>query len=144
MMKVIGYTASGDIRAEIEGMAVTVPDDPANSDRQRIAEWEAAGNIIPAYEPPPNTAAEVKAECRRRILAIMSEDQQRNTLAAGQAATMQYGADPTYWPTDLQERQAAAMAAWAEIERLRARSNEIELMDPIPEDITAEALWAPG
>lgn len=84
----------------------------------------------------------VKAECRRRILAIMSEDRQRNTLAAGQAATMQYGADPDGWPAELRQRQAEAMAAWAEIERLRARSDEIELMEPVPADITDDALWA--
>ena len=92
--------------------------------------------------PKPATAAQVKAECRRRILLIMTEDQQRNTLAAGQAATMTYGADPTSWPPDLQARQAAAMGAWSEIERLRARSDEIEAMEPIPPDITSDALWA--
>lgn len=84
----------------------------------------------------------IKSEARRRILAIMTEDQQRNTLAAGQAAVMQFGADPANWPEDLQVRQAAAMDAWAEIERLRARSNEIEVMGPIPSDITDEALWS--
>mgnify|MGYP000559837204 CR=1 FL=1 len=92
----------------------------------------------------PVTPAAIKAECRRRILLIMSEDQQRNTLAAGQAATMQYGADPANWPTALQTRQAGALAAWAEIERLRARSNEIEAMDPLPggNELTNDALWA--
>jgi len=68
----------------------------------------------------------IKAECRRRILLVMSEDEQRNTLAAGQAATMQYGADPSEWPEELRTRQQAAMTAWTEIERLRARSNELE------------------
>lgn len=92
--------------------------------------------------PKPTTPGQVKAECRRRILAIMTEDQQRNTLAAGQAATMQYGADPSNWPPELQSRQATAMAAWAEIERLRARSNEIEAMNPIPDELTGDALWA--
>lgn len=87
--------------------------------------------------------APIKEECRRRILAIMTEDQQRNTLAAGQAAMMQYGADPSDLPVELQARQAAAMAAWAEIERLRARSNAIEAMEPLPDGIADDKLWAP-
>ncbi|WP_297105114.1 hypothetical protein [uncultured Devosia sp.] len=141
-MDIHGYTERGSISATIDGILMTVPDDPTNRHRQMIAEWEAEGNAIPAYEPPPVSPAVVKAECRRRILLIMSEDQQRNTLAAGQAATMQYGSDPANWPAPLQARQAAAMAAWAEIERLRARSNAIEVMEPIPPDITSDALWA--
>ncbi len=83
----------------------------------------------------------IKVECRRRILLVMSEDMQRNTLAAGQAATMQYGADPSGWPPELQARQADAMAAWAEIERLRLRSDDIEAMETIPADVTDDALW---
>src|SRR5690606_20743639 len=95
-----------------------------------------------AFVAPPTSIMEVKAEARRRIIAIMDEDKQRNTLAAGMEATMQYGADPANWPPEMQVRQAAAMTAWAEIERLRARSNEIELMDPLPADIGDDALWA--
>lgn len=87
------------------------------------------------------SVTEIKAECRRRILLIMDEDQQRNALAAGQAATMQFGADPTRWPSELQARQAAAMAAWTEIERLRARSNEIEKLEILPGSISADRLW---
>lgn len=104
-----------------------------------ITEAEASalrGSLRPLIGPD-----QVKAECRRRILLIMTEDQQRNTLAAGQAAMMDYGADPSTWPSELQRRQAAAVAAWAEIERLRARSNEIEALDPLPADIRDDGLW---
>ncbi|UYN98348.1 MAG: hypothetical protein KIT02_10255 [Devosia sp.] len=95
---------------------------------------------IAAIERPQQIAG-IKAECRRRILLVMSEDQQRNTLAAGQAATMQYGADPAGWPEALQARQSAALVAWAEIERLRAKSNAIEAMDPLPADVAVDELW---
>lgn len=90
------------------------------------------------------TVGDVKAECRRLILMIMTEDQQRNTLAAGQAAVMQYGPDPESWPAPLRQRQQDAMIAWSEIERLRARSDEIEIMEPLPADISADDLWAAG
>lgn len=84
----------------------------------------------------------IKAEARRRILLIMNEDKQRNTLAAGMDATMTYGADPANWPTELQQRQAEAMVAWAEIERLRTRSDQIEMMEPLPVDVTDDGLWS--
>jgi len=86
--------------------------------------------------------AKIKAECRRRILLIMTEDQQRNTLAAGQAAAMEHGNNPAGWPPELQARQAAAMMAWQEIGRLRTRSNLIEAMEPSPVDISDNTLWA--
>ncbi|MET3899660.1 hypothetical protein ABIB57_003622 [Devosia sp. UYZn731] len=89
-----------------------------------------------------NPSLAIKAECRRRILGIMSEDEQRNTLATGQAAMMEYGTDPAAWPPQLQQRQGVAMAAWVEIERLRSRSNEIEAMEPLPPDVSDAALWA--
>jgi hypothetical protein len=57
-MLVHGYTAKGDIAATIDGVRVSVPDDPANRDRRRIAEWETAGNTVPAFEPPPTPPAE--------------------------------------------------------------------------------------
>lgn len=95
-----------------------------------------------AAEQRANQVFAIKAEARRRIIAIMNEDKQRNTLAAGLEAAMTYGADPVNWPPDLQQRQAEAMTAWAEIERLRARSDAIELMDPIPADITDDGLWS--
>ncbi|MEE9983652.1 hypothetical protein [Agrobacterium pusense] len=52
-MNVIGYTESGIIRIEIDGQVLFVPDDMGNRHRQIIAEWEAAGNSIPAYVAPP-------------------------------------------------------------------------------------------
>jgi hypothetical protein len=54
-MNVLGYTESGAIRVIFDGdeNESFVPDDMANRHRQMIAEWEAAGNVIPAFEPPP-------------------------------------------------------------------------------------------
>jgi hypothetical protein len=44
-MEIHGYTESGLISATIGGVKMLVPED------MEIAEWEAAGNTIPAYEP---------------------------------------------------------------------------------------------
>ena len=100
----------------------------------------ANGGVIQPYETPSTTIADVKAEARRRIIAIMDEDKQRNTQTARMDAIEQYGLDRSVWP------EAALLAArlddWAEIERLRARSDAIELMEPIPADIGDDGLWA--
>ncbi len=52
-MEVHGYTEAGSIKVTIDGAHMTVPDDMANRHRQMIAEWEGAGNTIPAFDPPP-------------------------------------------------------------------------------------------
>lgn len=58
-MEVHGYTETGSIEATIEGVRLTVPDDMANRHRQMIAEWEAAGNTIPAFNSSPAPVAPV-------------------------------------------------------------------------------------
>lgn len=63
------YSAAGSIDATIDGAPVCVPDDPENSDRILIAEWEAAGNTIAVHVAPAPTAADVSAEAERRIEA---------------------------------------------------------------------------
>ena len=54
----------------------------------------------------------VKAECERRILAIMPEWRQRNTIAD--------------LSSDNADTKAAAAAEWSKITALRTKSNEIE------------------
>lgn len=69
-MNVIGYTESGSIRIEVDGIEMTVPDEKANRHRVLIAEWEAEGNTIPAYEPPPVTLAPLtRRQLRLGLLA---------------------------------------------------------------------------
>lgn len=53
IMQVHGYTVGGAIDVVIDGVALSVPNDPSNRHRQMIAEWEAEGNTIPAYVAPP-------------------------------------------------------------------------------------------
>jgi hypothetical protein len=86
-------------------------------------------------------SVDVKRECERRILEVMPIHKQNTTQAAALDAMMKHGTDPAKWPKKLQERQNSAMAAWTEINRLRERSNEIEAMEPIPADLSDDALW---
>lgn len=55
MIEVIGRTEHGSIEAIIDGVACRVPDDASNVHRKMIAEWEAEGNTIPAFNPAPTT-----------------------------------------------------------------------------------------
>lgn len=52
-MEVHGYTETGSIDITLDDVRMTVPDNTANRHRQMVAEWEEAGNTIPAYVPPP-------------------------------------------------------------------------------------------
>ncbi|NNV22096.1 DUF4376 domain-containing protein [Ochrobactrum pseudogrignonense] len=61
------YNEHGSIVAVIDGAEMSVPDDMANRHRAMLAEWEAGGNTIEPYSPPPPSAADVDAERDRRI-----------------------------------------------------------------------------
>jgi hypothetical protein len=65
-----GYTATGAIDATIDGQRMSVPDDMANRHRQMIAEWEAAGNTIPAYVAPPAAPPDLLPYQFRAMLAL--------------------------------------------------------------------------
>ena len=66
----------------------------------------------------------IKAECEKRILIIMPEWKQRNTIA-------------DLWSDD-EAVEAAAAAEWAKVTVLRAKSNEIET--GLPSKTDAEVL----
>lgn len=86
-MQIFGFTKDGMIDAEIDGVRMFVPDDMENRDRQAIAEWEASGNMVPAFTPPLLSVksvlmAQIDSEaeaCRLRYI----------TGGAGQAMTYQ-------------------------------------------------------
>lgn len=137
-MQIYGYTADGAIDATIEGQRLTVPDTMGNRHRRMISEWEAEGNTIPAYAAPAPTAADVKAEAMRRILAICPEWKQRN-LTAQASILAEKGRDN--WTADELAAWNAGEAIWASIKAIRAASDVIEAMDPIPADYAADSRW---
>lgn len=73
-----------------------------------------------------NKVAAVKAEAETRILAIMPQHKQLNSLALGMEMVTTYGPDPTKWPDDARATYDAVMAQWAQIKALRAASNAKE------------------
>ena len=87
------------------------------------------------------TAADVKREAARRIAAIMSDYAQRNALALFAETAQDYGADPGGWPEELRALNAALRLKWDAIKAIRARSDEIEAMQPIPEDFREDGYW---
>lgn len=102
---------------------------------------EIQGAVTVAAFAPVISADEVKAEAERRILAIMPEHKQRNSLALGMEMSMEYGSDPANWPAAEQAIQTQVMTAWAAIKAIRAASNTLEAMDPIPADFRADSYW---
>lgn len=66
-MEIHGYTESGSIDATIDGQRLTIPDVAGNRHRQMIAEWEAEGNTIPAYVPPPDPSPLDQTLTKRQV-----------------------------------------------------------------------------
>lgn len=58
-MEVHGYTETGSIRATIDGVEWTIPDDVSNNFRRMISIWEGEGNTIPPYIKPEEPVPDV-------------------------------------------------------------------------------------
>lgn len=74
--------------------------------------------------------AAIKAEATRRILALMPDHDQRNSLALGMEMVTTYGPDPAGWPAEMRARYEADLAIWSEIKAIRARSDQLEAALP--------------
>ena len=96
-------------------------------------------NGVPIYADADDAKAKlsprVKEECERRILAIMPDWKQRNTIAD--------------LSSDNAETRAAAAVEWAKVTALRTKSDEIEAsilsmtdQQIIEFDPTDDAHWA--
>jgi len=91
------------------------------------------------FPPPPPLAADmVKQEASRRILAIAPEYKQRNMLARS-AELLRIG--ETNWTQEQRDEVLAMELIWDTIKFIRAKSDEIEIMNPIPQDYTNEKYW---
>ena len=98
------------------------------------------GNVAPYVppEPPLISPQQVKDEAYRRIIAICPEWKQRN-LTAQASILAEKGRDN--WTTEELAAWEAGEAIWSEIAAIRAKSEELELMDPIPQDYMDDKHW---
>ena len=136
-MKQITKLLNGHYKATIDGVEMTVPEAPGNRHYQMIQEAIEAGETI-TVEERVITVQEVKAEAQRRIYEILPDWKQRNlTARAAELALKGAGS----WTPDEQAEVAAGQALWDKIKAVRAASDVIEAMDPIPLDYTDDSYW---
>jgi len=91
------------------------------------------------FRPELNpTANSVKAEAQRRIYAILPDWKQRNLTARAAELAIKGQAN---WTTQEQAEYTAGQAVWDQIKAIRAASDALEAMDPIPANYTAEVYW---
>lgn len=106
MMEVHGYTEAGAVEITVDGVRMTVPDDPANRHRRMIAEWEAQGNTIQPYVPPPPTQQEYANAIQAHVDATARA---RDYMDGVSLASYLASTNPT-WAAD-----AAAFVSWRDI-----------------------------
>lgn len=137
------FTASGAINCEIEHPNhgwipfTASPDDVEQHGRDIYNRIIAGGGIEP-YAPPAVNPEQVKAEAYRRIVAVCPEWKQRNLTA--QASILAEKGRENWTPEDLAAWEAGE-AIWKSISAIRAASNEIEGMEPIPQDFADDKYW---
>jgi delta 1-pyrroline-5-carboxylate dehydrogenase len=86
----------------------------------------------PSFAQAP-TVADVKAEAMSRILALAPEWKQRNLTA--QAAILAKKGEAN-WTTEEQAAWDAGEALWTQIAAIRAASDVLEALEPIPNPAT--------
>ncbi len=113
-----------------------------------ITETTATRTYQVARQPLAMQMAAVKAEAQRRIIAIAGASDLMSCLTKQLNAQMRAAELINIKAeggtlTAEQEAEAAALQALADaIKAIRAASNVIEAMDPIPADFAADARWS--
>ena len=103
MIESARYTKSGSIIAVIDGVEMAVPDDIANRYRQMLAEWEAQGNTIEPYVPPPPTLEDYE----RAIQALIDATAREKKYGDGKSCATYINSTNPQWAAE-----AAAFVAW--------------------------------
>lgn len=108
-MNIFGFTLNGDIRIELNGMMLFVPNNMGDAHRRLIAEWEAAGNTIPPYVPPLPTVDDYKLAI---VWMLDAKAQERRYDSAVSISTYVGSTNPT-WADEAQSFVAWRDAVWA-------------------------------
>lgn len=140
---IVGGNAS---RAWSSAAGGYVEDWPAER-TSRIADEAELSTVLRAYGiiGPAIAAQDVKDEARRRILAVYPDWKQANMTARG-VELIQKLAQGGAWTQDEEAEAAALEDAWSWIKSVRAASDAIEALSPLPRDYSAETRWpaSPG
>lgn len=100
--------------------------------------WTVNGETYDPPAAPAITAEQVKAEAERRILAIVPAWKQRNLTAQ---AVILAKIGEANWTTEQAAAWAAGEAVWGSVAAIRAASDVIEALNPIPQDYADDARW---
>ena len=125
-----------------------IPADPANADYAALVAAGAAVEPYVAPLPPPPTVEDVRAEASRRMQHVVgARDAAHLQIVIANASReairlLRVTADRP-WTEGEVARAAALEAADAAIEAIRAASNVLEAMDPVPADFATSAIWPP-
>lgn len=82
--------------------------------------------------------AAIKAEAHRRIVELVPEWKQRNLTAQASILAEKGRAN---WTGQELAAWEAGEAVWAQVEAIRAASDALEAMDPLPTDYTDDKHW---
>lgn len=98
--------------------------------------FDAEGALVPVTSQV--TRAMVKSEAARRIEAIAPGWKQRNLTAR---AVEMIAQGKAAWTASDRAEWGAGMAIWERIKAVRAASDGLEALGPIPEDYTDDKYW---
>lgn len=90
---------------------------------------------------PSPTIDDVKSEAHRRIIDLCPEWKQRNLTAQAVILAKQV-ADGEALTVEQQAAWDAGQALWAQIAAIRAKSDAIETMSPIPHNFSNDNYWS--
>ena len=126
------YPASQAIKPTIESWQ--------RLEREQTPTQDSEGNWVFDWvvADVPATSAMVKAEAKRRILHILPEWKQRNLTARATELAIK---GVQNWSLEEQTEVAAGQALWNQIKVIRAKSDALEAIDPIPVDYTDDKYW---
>ena len=104
------------------------------------ANLKASGKLISQYVAPEVvvTVEDIKREASRRILAFLPIHAQNNMMMASISLLHKGQAN---WTAEDTAVAAKNLAAESYIKAVRAKSNEIESISPLPEDYADDSRW---
>jgi len=110
---------------------------PRKDDGNHAENYNLDGTPAPDTPISPN---QVKGEAGSRILTLCPEWKQRNHIATDLTYTkiIQGGGTLT---TEQESDRAEMEAVWESIQSIRTKSDEIEVMSPIPADFRDDSYW---